>query len=338
MNKLMRIMSENMNISAYTGESEGAYEYRILYSALGLWCLTSALSEKEGKKEISKNAQTILLHSLLDRYLNVCPLAKRFLTGIRNVDIAVQIRNVYEQMGYLVTLEDNQNVLNQGGETIRITDKDSIFLGIPKEEYWMNGLGIHIKNSGREIPLTEYLVRDNLMPEEYLMSCFNICDFDEKDIDCLELEFFNPFYRGKISEAWKKYRNADMTIARKSPIGPFYRAMEDTDGRLVFAIENNNDYIDSKTGADFRRIYIALRGYYLNPMIVYICPIDKEYSHIKILGQIPNREYYYMLLNAWPQKSFTDRNNFIIRNELTTQVISLLTNIGFKAREGEFYG
>lgn len=249
-------MSENMNISAYTGESEGAYEYRILYSALGLWCLTSALSEKEGKKEISKNAQTILLHSLLDRYLNVCPLAKRFLTGIRNVDIAVQIRNVYEQMGYLVTLEDNQNVLNQGGETIRITDKDSIFLGIPKEEYWMNGLGIHIKNSGREIPLTEYLVRDNLMPEEYLMSCFNICDFDEKDIDCLELEFFNPFYRGKISEAWKKYRNADMTIARKSPIGPFYRAMEDTDGRLVFAIENNNDYIDSKTGAEFRRIKI----------------------------------------------------------------------------------
>ena len=296
------------------------------------------MSEKEGKKEISKNAQTILLHSLLDRYLNVCPLAKRFLTGIRNVDIAVHIRNVYEQMGYLVTLEDNQNVLNQGGETIRITDKDSIFLGIPKEEYWMNGLGIHIKNSGREIPLTEYLVRDNLMPEEYLMSCFNICDFDEKDIDCLELEFFNPFYRGKISEAWKKYRNADMTIARKSPIGPFYRAMEDTDGRLVFAIENNNDYIDSKTGAEFRRIYIALRGYYLNPMIVYICPIDKEYSHIKILGQIPNREYYYMLLNAWPQKSFTDRNNFIIRNELTTQVISLLTNIGFKAREVHAHG
>ena len=334
----MRIMSENMKISAYTGEPEEAYGYRILYSALGLWCLTSALSEKEGKKEISKNAQTILLHSLLDRYLNVCPLAKRFLTGIRNVDIAVQIRNIYEQMGYLITLEDNQNVLNQGGETIRITDKDSIFLGIPKEEYWMNGLGIHIKNSGREIPLNEYLVRDDLLPEEYLMSCFNICDFDEKDIDCLELEFFNPFYRGKISEAWKKYRNADMTIARKSPIGPFYRAMEDTDGRLVFAIENNNDYIDSKTGAEFRRIYIALRGYYLNPMIVYICPIDKEYSHIKILGQIPNREYYYMLLNAWPQKSFTDRNNFIIRNELTTQVISLLTNIGFKAREGEFYG
>ena len=201
MNKLMKTMSEDMNIFAYTGEPEEAYGYRILYSALGLWCLTSALSEKEGKKGISKNAQTILSHSLLDRYLNVCPLAKRFLTGIRNVDIAVRIRNVYEQMGYLITLEDNENVLNQGGETIRITDKDSIFLGIPQEAYRINGLGVHIKNSGREISLKEYLVRDDLLPEEYLMSCFNICDFDEKDIDCSELEFFNPFYRGKISEA-----------------------------------------------------------------------------------------------------------------------------------------
>lgn len=45
-----------------------------------------------------------------------------------------------------------------------------------------------------------------------------------------------------------------------------------------------------------------------------------------------------MLLNAWPQKSFIDRKNFIIRNELTSQVVSLLTNIGFKAKEGEFYG
>lgn len=66
MNKLMKTMSEDMNIFAYTGEPEEAYGYRILYSALGLWCLTSALSEKEGKKGISKNAQTILSHSLLD--------------------------------------------------------------------------------------------------------------------------------------------------------------------------------------------------------------------------------------------------------------------------------
>ena len=73
-------------------------------------------------------------------------------------------------------------------------------------------------------------------------------------------------------------------------------------------------------------------------MIAFICPIDENYTHIRILGQLPNREYYYMLLNAWPKRIFSDRNNFIIRNELTTQAVKILTDIGFTAKEGEFYG
>ena len=338
MNKLIEIMAKDMNIPRYSGEPDESYCYRVLYSALGLWCLTSSLNEADGIKEISKNAQTTLLHGLLENYLKLCPLAKRFLAGSRTADIAIHIRNLYEQMGYFVTLDNNRNVLNQGGESIKVSEKEYLFLGIPKDKYCVNGLGIHTQDNGREIDLKEYLVRDDLSPEEYLLSCFDSCDFDEKDVEISELEFFNPFYRGKFSEAWKKYRNADMTIARKSPSGPFYRVMVDEDSNLVFAPENNNDEIDSKTGAEFRRIYIALKEYYLNPMIAFICPIDENYTHIRILGQLPNREYYYMLLNAWPKKIFSDRNNFIIRNELTTQAVKVLTDIGFTAKEGKFYG
>lgn len=338
MNKLIEIMAKDMNIPRYLEEADESYCYRVLYSALGLWCLTSSLNETGGIKEISKNAQTILLHGLLENYLKLCPLTKRFLTNSRTVDITIHIRNLYEQMGYFVTLDNNRNVLNQGGESIKVSQEEYLFLGIPKDKYSVNGLGIHTQVNGREIDLKEYLVRDEISPEEYLLSCFDSCDFDKKDVEISELEFFNPFYKGKLSEAWKKYRNADMTIARKSPIGPFYRVMEDTDGDLVFAQENNNDEIDSKTGAEFRRIYIALKEYYLNPMIVYVCPIDENYTYIRILGQLPNREYYYMLLNAWPKNNFNDRNNFIIRNELTTQAVKLLTDIGFATKEGEFHG
>ena len=59
-------------------------------------------------------------------------------------------------------------------------------------------------------------------------------------------------------------------------------------------------------------------------MHLLICPIDEEYSHIRVLGQLPNREYYYLLMNAWPKNKFTDRNNFIIRNKLTEQVAKVL--------------
>lgn len=338
MNELINIMARDMKISPYADEPEESYGYRVIYSALGLWCLTSSLCEKDNKKEISKNAHSILMHRLLEKYLQLCPHAKRLLVGSRNSDIAVHIRNLYEQTGYLLTLDDNRNVLNQGGETVRVYEGDSIFLGIPEGSYCINGLGVHTENGEREISLKDYLVRDSLSSEEYLLSCFDSCDFYEKDIEPSELEFFNPFYRGKLSEAWKKYRNADMTIARKSPVGPYYRVMENDMGKLVFAEENSSEAIDLITGAEFRRLYIALKEYYLNPMLVIICPIDKEYSYIRILGQLPNREYYYMLLNAWPKNAFNDRNNFIIRNELTAQAVQLLVDIGFAAKDGEFYG
>lgn len=338
MNELIKIMADDMKIRPYTGETDGSYEYRVIYSALGLWCLKSALSEKEKKREISKNAQTMLLHRLLEKYLLLCPASKRFLLTSQTADAAVQIRNLYEQTGYLITKDNNYNTLNNSGETVKISDEETLYLGIPNEEYTLNGLGIYCKEAKHEISLNDFLIRDNLSPEEYLLANFNPCDFEARDINLDELEFFNPFYCGRLSEAWRKYRNSDMTIARKNTIGPYYRVMEDNDGNILFAEENSTNELNAMTGAEFRRIYIALKEYYLNPMRVLICPIDNEYSYIRILGQLPNREYYYLLLNSWPKYKFTDRNNFIIRNTLTVQTIKILKNIGFEVRKGEFYG
>ena len=97
MNELINIMSDDMNIHPYTNEPAEYFGYRVIYSALGLWCLTSALSEKEGKRGISKNAQSILLHDLSKKYVELCPMAKRFIFASRNIDIAIFIRNIYEQ-------------------------------------------------------------------------------------------------------------------------------------------------------------------------------------------------------------------------------------------------
>lgn len=331
-------MAEDMGIKPYTNEIGESYEYRVIYSALGLWCLTSALSEKENRKEISKNAQSILMHRLVEKYTQLCPSANRFLHGSKNLDIAFHIRNLYEQTGYLLTMDNNYNVLNDGAETIRVSQEKSIYLGLPSIEYTVNGLGIHCKGTKREINLNEFLKRDNLTPEKYLIANYDECDFESKDIKEGELEFFNPLYRGKLSESWQKKMNVDMTIARKSLMGPYYRVLKDGMGQLLFADEINSGESDSMIGAEFRRTYIALKKHYMEPMQSIVCPIDDEYSHIRILGQLPNREYFYLLLNGWPKNSFSDRYNFIIRNELIMQTIEILSNIGFTIRNGEFYG
>ena len=338
MNELIDIMSDDMNIHPYTNEPAEYFGYRVIYSALGLWCLTSALSEKEGKRGISKNAQSILLHDLSKKYVELCPMAKRFIFASRNIDIAIFIRNIYEQTGYLLTLDNNYNVLNNSGETIKVSETDYLYFGLPATYYIVNGLGIHCRNGRHEVKLNDFLIRDSLTPEEYIKVKYDECDFNERDIDVAELEFFNPFYYGNISNSWHGYMKSNMTMARKSKMGPYYKTIRKEDGTILFADDSSEDELDALTGAEFRRLYIALRYHYDNPMQLLICPIDEAYSYIRILGQLPNREYFYLLMNAWPKYGFFDRNHFIIRNELTIQTAEVLGAIGFTARKGEFYG
>ena len=338
MNELINIMADDMNIHPYTNEPAECFGYRVIYSALGLWCLTSALSEKEGKRGISKNAQSILLHDLSKKYVELCPMAKRFIFASRNIDIAIFIRNIYEQTGYLLTLDNNYNVLNNSGETIKVSETEYLYFGLPATYYIVNGLGIHCRNGRHEVKLNDFLIRDSLTPEEYIKVKYDECDFNERDIDVAELEFFNPFYYGNISNSWHGYMKSNMTMARKSKMGPYYKTIRKEDGTILFADDSSEDELDALTGAEFRRLYIALRYHYDNPMQLLICPIDEAYSYIRILGQLPNREYFYLLMNAWPRYGFFDRNHFIIRNELTIQTAEVLGAIGFTARKGEFYG
>lgn len=338
MNKLIDIMAKDMGISSYNNEPDESFEFRVIYSALGLWCLKSALGGKGTEQGISKNAQSILIHNLLENYVRLCPKIKSLVFASRNSDIATFIRNIYEQTGYLLTMENNLNILNNSGETIRFSNMAHLYLGLPEIDYKVNGLGIHIECGKTAIKLKDFLVRDSLTPEEYLKVKFDECDFELRDIDMDELEFFNPYYYGNLSSSWYNRMKSEITMARKSAMGPYYRVIRKENGTLLFTDDNSTDDLDSLTGAEFRRIYVALKKCYDNPMQLLICPIDEEYSHIRILGQLPNREYYYLLMNAWPKNGYLDRNNFIIRNDFTEQTAEVLGAIGFTARNGEFYG
>lgn len=336
--ELMKIMAEDMNIQSYRNEPIESFNYRVIYSALGLWCLKSAQRENENIKGISKNVQSILLNELVDKYVDICPLPRDFFTYKKNSNISVFIRNIYEQTGYLLTLNNNNNILNNTGETVIFSDTDYLYLGLPSSSYSINGLGIHCKCAKSEVKLNDFLIRDELNSEEYLKVNYDECDFEERNIDFSKLDFFNPFCYGNVSNSWNKSLKTNMSIARESIMGPYFRVIKKNDGTILWADENGTGNIDDITGAEFRRIYIALKKHYDNPMQMLICPIDEEYSHIRILGQLPNREYFYLLMNAWPKKGFLDRNNFIIRNELTTQTAKVLKKLGFIIRKGEFYG
>lgn len=334
MNELLRTMSADMGIYRFSGETEESYIYRVLFSALGQWCLRTAQNISVGTYGTTKHNQTIVLNDLMDKYSKIFPsTSDRFLdTSNQQASFPVFIRRVYEETGYLLTDENNRNEIANYGRSIVLGDK-ALFFGLPESAYTVNGLGVFADPTAYRVTAKEFLIRDNLTYEEYFNSRFDPIDYYDRDIDLNELEFFNPLSRNVPSRSWEKHPQTDCTLARKSGLGPFYRVMRIA-GELQFADEPVEPQSDSLTSYEYRRLYFALKAHYGAPLKATITRVDDEYSAIRVGGHLPNREYYYLLLLSWPMNGAFDKVNYIAHNALVEEIADVLKNIGIEIEGG----
>ena len=66
MNELAKNIVKNLRIQKYKDEDDVSYLSRLIYSSLGLWCLTLGKNSNEKIIGVSKNYLTRKLNSLLD--------------------------------------------------------------------------------------------------------------------------------------------------------------------------------------------------------------------------------------------------------------------------------
>lgn len=333
--EILKAMSVDMNIPRYNNESEESFTYRLCYSALGLWCLSTAKNTKGVSIGTTKHNQTIVLSELLARYIKLFPdICNRFInTDNQQNNTPVFIRRIYEETGYLLSDEDNHNRLANFGRSIEIGDQ-ALFFGLPHESFTVNGLGVYSSPTDYLVPIKDFLIRDKLTYEEYYQVKFDPLDFYDRDIDIQQLEFFNPLSRSAPSQSWNKSLETDCSVARKTEIGPFYRVMKTPEG-IQFADELVEAQSDSFTSYEYRRLYFSIKAHYRSPLIATISKLDSEYSKIRIGGHLPNREYYFLLLLAWPEHMVFDKVNFIIRNTILEEASRVLKNIGIKIKGGD---
>lgn len=339
MNDLLNAMSSDMGINRFHGESEASFIYRICYSALGQWCLRTAHNSSAGVVGTTKHNQAIVLRNLMTRYLEIFPsvVDKFFVANNQQENFFVHIRRVYEETGYLLTDENKRNCIVNFGRCIPIGNL-ALFFGVPKTAYDVNGLGVFTTPTTYKISAKEFLLRDDLSCEEYFCSRFDPIDFHSRDIEIGELEFFNPLSSHVPSRAWGKSLESDCTVARKSEWGPFYRVMRTGAMSLQFVDEPIESQGDVLISYEYRRIYFALKAHYKMPLKAMIKKLDDGYSKLSLRGQLPNREYYYLLLLSWPFHNAFDKVNFLIRNEFLREAIAVITNIGIKVEGGPVNG
>ena len=333
-NELLKAMSVDMNIPQFKNESDESFVYRLCYSALGQWCLTTAKNVTGDSLGTTKHNQTIVLNDLLARYIDLFPaISKRFVdTSNQQSSTSVSIRRIYEETGYLLTDENNHNRLANFGRSITIGNQ-SLFFGLPREPYTVNGLGVFSSPSEYVVTVKDFLIRDCLTCKEYFKAQFDPIDFYNRDIDVQELEFFNPLSNNAPSQSWTKNQRTDCSIARKTETGPFYRVIRTAEG-IQFADDHIELFSDTFTSHEYRRLYFAMKAHYGNPLKASIFKLDSVYSKIRLRGHLPYREYYFLLLLAWPEHTAFDKVNFIIRNSLLKEALTVLEYIGFEIKGG----
>ena len=326
MNKLLEAMASDMNIQRYLRESETSFEYRVILSGLGQWCLRSAASPDEG---VTKHSQTLLLNSLQEKYMDLFPETKTMFET-ETFSVAVFIRRVYEEIGYLFSDENNKNHIANNGKCIAIDDGNIYFGNF--EPASISGLGV-ITNHYAPL-LTDWrniLIRDKLTWDQFIANQYDIVLFEDRDISVDEVQFFNPLSHNSPSSSWENRMTTDRTIARKTPNGPFYKVMQSNNG-LIFCEEPQNVNADELISFEYRRLYFALKKAYDNPLRAKIKALDDEYSELIIGGHLPNREYYLLLLCAWPYQQVFNKNKFIIKNQALALIKDVLSNLAIEIK------
>lgn len=331
MNELLKTMENDMGIDFYDDETLGSYAYRIIYSGLGLWCLHLAASLRENVKGMSKKGLTRHLNALLKEYLNINLGAgnelKELLVQSTSMNLGQFIRNIYEETGYLITLEDSRNGLNLGRETIEMGRDLHLYLSLPSGSYGVSGLDIYTKEADNPIFLNDLLIRDDRTPRDYLLSQFNPLDFEPRAVE--NPVFFDVTSKEKISKSWIPRLQSDISIAKSLDDGRFYRVMKSDKGELYYAdMPSNNVGANQMSGCEYCRLYLALKSAFNQPVKARIRKIDRIYTELSVYGELPNREYYFLLLCGWPKNGFADRQAFILKNDRVAVCKSMLENIG----------
>lgn len=326
--ELLESMSKDMGINRYAGESNDSFTYRLLYSSLGLWCLWTSNNGGHGS---TKHNQTHVINELLQRYDELFPgIINKFTNSTSpGHKFSVHIRRVYEEMGYLITDENNRNQTANFGRTMGIgKGNTALYFGIPNEPFTINGLGLFTTPTDYSVTTSELLIRDELSVADYVHGKYNIADFIELDISIEELQFFNPLSKNSISQSWFREMATDFSIARNVERTYYYRVIRESTGNILFAHEVGDAKSDLLTSYEYRRLYYALKAYYNNPSIARLIYKDDNYAVLKLYGHLPNRDYFFLLMTTWPYDNAFEKTSFLLRREFITDIKSLMGCLG----------
>ena len=330
MDKLIEQISCDLKIPTYSGESYDAFCQRIIYSALGIWCLNYTNRMVENQTGISKNALTRKISTLLDSYLNIFPNTQNYFKS--NNFVGLHIRQVYEELGYLI-LDDQMLKTAPFGRGLKLDNERYLYYGLQNNFEYMSGLALVTSRAKYVESITNVLVRDEINPIAYVKANYDPVFFDKCDSVVDGLLFFDPLRSGNISSSWIDEPTTELTIAKNEQLNVFYRVICKEGKILYYLTEKVSSDKESIFGYDYRRLYYSLKYFYGNPFSIKIDEVDENYIKIKSYGRFPNREQYFLSLIGWALNDLDNQDAYIVRKDFYHVIKEAMLQIGIITNE-----
>ena len=337
MDDLVSVLSKDMGIIPYPGESSQYYKCRLIYSAVCEW-MRYATQDSMGKKSHSRSKHYILSRcsEVLNAFLECEPTCRVWFLDENAEDDSVSnaIRCIREKMicaGELVEVGVNKHVTVPEYQEIDCTLGYTRIFGFNRKKDAISMVGItRIKQNLEE--KNAFFEGNHYDIEEFINWTYekgewSICDSIDR------FEFFDITSKRIPSESWidKPIKTFERHLGRITLFNGYheYWILKYQDGRWSSrALESIlQDYKEE------RRILLGLRELYGNNMkaeFEYKAPI----VILRLCCRLPLREEIVLDTFAWPLRGYNDKLYYVVPYKLWDTIKLFLTkDLGIVLKE-----
>lgn len=327
MNELLERINNELRIIRIKNEGDVDYCCRLIYSELGLRCLTYSMNNKIS--ETSKTGLTGYINKSLDGFIMLFPEIGDYFRDDAT-SIGKYIRIIYEETGYLISSKERDS-LAEYNRTIKVGDSYLLF-GITNI-FRMEGLGIYInEKSNFESTIDKITYSNYTDVNDYILNNYENDIFEDVAFDYRSVKYYNPKSKFSNSQSWESKMITDYSICVFDDSGIYYKVKR-KDDKLKICRLNDDSEKDSLFAREYRRLYFGLKYFYKTPSVFTLKKLDQNYYELTLSSKLPNKEQYILLLLAWPIKNVFRTNKYIISKSNKYFIEILLKRIGIKTVE-----
>ena len=334
---LFKAIQKELNLTQYTGETSISYKRRLLFCACAQWMRVFVLDQNERGESYPKSKKYLLQRgretiSPLINAFSEC--SDWFSSESEEWPYKTYIRDLRESM-----IATGELLINaEGNICIPSYNKKALFVNVDritgmnmtkaKGEMYV-GITKIAEVSAREDPYRLRIDSKVFVEELFSKSAYSSCN------DIEQYEFFNPYSKKALYQAWDSAPNRDTKIAfgRRQIINglqEYYLFRRRRDGRW----ENARLQDFYKERGEQRRIMLTLRENVGNQMIALYKNCGEAFL-LKLFCYLPRVQEMQLRAFCWPRESHEDRLNYVVPKKLWPLVPEMCADLHIKLQETE---